>query len=53
MALDSDDFLFVFNIVMCVWIVILTIVRFYAHYRVELYGNEPSDVINVSSASWD
>ena len=26
MAQDSDDFLFIFNIVACVWIVILAIV---------------------------
>ena len=51
MAQDSDDFIFIFNIVACVWIVILAIVALSAHYRVELYGNEPYDVINVSSAS--
>ena len=43
MAQDSDDPLFIINIVVWVWVVIL----------VELYGDEPSDVINVSSASWD
>ena len=52
MARDSDDFLFTFNIVACVWIVILAIVALLC-YRVELYSNEPSDVINVASASWD
>ena len=42
MAQDSDDPLFVVNVVVWVLVVIL---------RVELYGDEPSDVINVSSAS--
>ena len=52
MAQDSDD-LFVVNVVVWVLVVILTIGAFNAHYRVELYGDVPSDVINVLSASWD
>ena len=51
MAQDSDDFLFIFNIVACVWIVILAIVALLCSLPVELYGNGPSDVINVSLAS--
>ena len=53
MVQDSDDPLFVVNVVVWVLVVILAIVAFTAHYCVELYGDEPSDVINVSSASWD
>ena len=53
MAQDSDDPIFIFNIVVWVWVVILVIVALLCHYREELYGDEPSDVINVSLASWD
>ena len=53
MAQDSDDPLFIINIVVWVWVVILAIVALLCHYRVELYGDEPSEVINVSLASWD
>ena len=51
MVQDSDDFLFVFNIVACVWIVILAIVALLCSLPRRVYGNEPSDVINMSSAS--
>ena len=53
MVQDSDDPLFMFNIVVWVWVVILAIVALLCSLPLELYGNEPSDVINVSSASWD
>ena len=54
MAQDSDDPLFVVNIVVWVLVVVLAIVAlFTAHFRVELYGDVPSDVIKVLSASWD
>ena len=53
MAQDSDDPLFVVNIVVWVLVVILAIWRFNAHFRVELYGDVSSDVIKVLSASWD
>ena len=49
MAQNSDDPLFVINIVVWVWVVILAIVALLC----PLYGDEPSDVINVSSASRD
>ena len=52
MAQDSDDPLFVVNIVVWVLVVVLAIVAlFTAHFRVELYGDVPSDVIKVLSAS--
>ena len=50
-AQDSDDPLFVVNVVVWVLVVILTIVRFTTHFCVELYGDVPSDVIKVLSAS--
>ena len=53
MTQDSDDPLFVVNIVVWVLVVILTIVALHCHFRVELYGDVPSDVIKVLSASWD
>ena len=52
MSQDSDD-LFVVNVVVWVLVVILAIVALLCHYHVELYGDEPSDIINMSSASWD
>ena len=52
MAQDSDD-LFVVNVLVWVLVVILAIVGFIAHYRVELYDDVPSDVINVLSTFWD
>jgi len=38
-----------------VWVlvVIVAIVALPAHFRVELYGDVPSDIIKVLSASWD
>ena len=53
MAQDSDDPLFVVNIVVWMLVVILAIVGFTVHFRVELYGDVPSEVIKVLSASWD
>jgi hypothetical protein len=53
MAQDSDDPLFVASVVVWVLVVILAIVALDCHYRVELYGDVPSDVIKVLSASWD
>ena len=54
MAQDSDDPLFVVNIVMWVLVVILAIVALRCPLpRRELYGDVPSDVIKVLSASWD
>ena len=52
MAQDSDD-LFVVNIVVWVLVVILAIVALHCPLPRELYGDVPSDVINVLSASWD
>ena len=51
MAQDSDDPLFIFNIVVWVWVVILAIVALLCSLPRRVYGNEPSDVINMSSAS--
>ena len=53
MAQDSDDPLFVVNVVVWVLVVILAIVRFTTHFCIELYDDVPSDVIKVLSASWD
>ena len=53
MAQDSNDPLFVVNVVVWVLVVILAIVALHCLIPRELYGDEPSDVINVSSASWD
>ena len=53
MAQDSDDPLFVVNIVVWVLVVILAIVALHCPPPIELYGDVPSDVIKVLSASWD
>ena len=53
MAQDSDNPLFVVNIVVWVLVVILAIVALLCPLPRRVYGNEPSDLINVSSASWD
>ena len=53
MVQDSDDPLFVVNIVVLVLVVILAIVALHWPLRVELYGDVPSDVIKVLSVSWD
>ena len=50
MAQDSDDF-FVLHVLVWVVVVVLAIVALHCHYRVELYGDVPSDIINVLSAS--
>jgi hypothetical protein len=51
MAQDSDVILdFVGTLV---WFVVLMLSLLSARYLDGLYGNEPSDVINVLSASWD
>ena len=47
MAQDSDDPLFVVNIIVWVLVVILAIVTLHCPLRVELYGDVPSDVIKV------
>ena len=52
MAQDSDD-LFIVNILVWVLVVILAIVALHCLLLRELYGDVPSDVINVLSASWD
>ena len=52
MVQDSDD-LFVVHVLVWVLVVIHTIVTLHSHYRIELNGDVPSDVINVLSASWD
>ena len=53
MAQDSNDPLFVVNIVEWVLVVILAIVALHCPLPLELYGDVPSDVINVLSASRD
>ena len=53
MAQDSDDPLFIVNIIVWVLVVILAIVTLHWPLRVELYGDVPSDVIKVLSVSWD
>ena len=53
MAQDSDDPLFIVNIVVWVLVVILAIVALHCPLPLELYGDVPSDVIKVLSASWD
>ena len=53
MAQDSDDPLFVVNVVVWVLVVILAIVALHCPFRVELYGDVSSDVIKVLSAFWD
>jgi hypothetical protein len=53
MAQDSDDPLFVASIVVWVLVVILAIVALHYPLPAELYGDVPSDVIKVLSASWD
>ena len=50
MVQDSNDLDMVH---VFVWVLVLVLWRFIAHYRVELYGDVPSDVINILSASWD
>ena len=52
MAQDSDDPLFIINIVVWLWVVILAIVALLCPLPRRVDGDEPSDVINVSSASW-
>ena len=52
MAQDSDD-LFVVHILVWILVLVLAIVALHCHYHVELYGDVPSDIINVLSASWD
>ena len=53
MVQDSDDPLFVVNIVVWVLVVILAIVALHCPLLLEVYGDVPSDVIEVLSASWD
>ena len=53
MAQDSDDPLFVVNIVVWVLVVILAIVALHCPLPLELYGDVPSDVIKLLSAFWD
>ena len=52
MVQDTDD-LFVVNVVVWVLVVILAIVALHCPLPLELYGDVPSDVINMLSASWD
>ena len=53
MAQDSDDPLFVVNIVVWVLVVILAIVALHCPLLRRVVGDVPSDVIKVLSASWD
>jgi hypothetical protein len=53
MAQDSNDPLFVTSVVVWVLVVILAIVALHCPLREELYGDVPSVVIKVLSASWD
>ena len=53
MVQDSDD-LFVVNVLVWVLVVVLAIVALHCPLpRRVVYGDVPSDVINVLSASWD
>ena len=51
MAQDSDDPFFVVNIV--VWVLVVRCTVHGPRVLVEVYGDVPSDVIKVFSASWD
>ena len=53
MAQDSDDPLFVVNIVVWVLVVILAIVALHCPLPRRVDGDVPSNVIKVLSASWD